>query len=169
MKKVTIILTGVILMALNAINVNAQNTATVSDANASATIIAPIQIAQTTPLNFGVVGGSTSATNVILAHDNSRSGSATLYTGFGAAAATGIFEVQGTPEATFTITLPTSVTLTDNNTNTMTVTAWTTNLTTPAIELDGEVEMRVGATLNVGANQAAGTYNGTYAVTVAYN
>ena len=39
----------------------------------------------------------------------------------------------------------------------------------PKLPAGGSDTFNVGATLNVGATQAAGTYSGTFAVTVNYN
>ena len=40
---------------------------------------------------------------------------------------------------------------------------------TPSLPPGGSETFNVGATLNVGATQASGTYSGTFAVTVNYN
>ena len=81
------------------------------------------------------------------------------------------WSVTGVPGAPFGITLPTnSVTITNNGPGgeTMAVTSFTGsgNL---SFDPAGNASFNVGATLNVNALQADGTYTGTYNVTVAYN
>ena len=150
-----------------------QITATVAAATASATILAPITIANGTPLNFGVVGANaTTAKTVVLATDNSRTAStATLFT-VGAPAAAGVFQITGTPSAAFSITLPAGVTNISGPGTAMTINAidWVSDLgLTSTMLSNGTKTLKLGATLQVGIAQAPGNYSGTYAVTVAYN
>ncbi len=71
---------------------------------------------------------------------------------------------------TYSITLPSSATLTSGG-NTMTVDTFTHDEgALPKLPSGtGSETFNVGATLNVGAVQAGGTYSGTFAVTVSYN
>uniref|UniRef100_UPI0025FBD785 DUF4402 domain-containing protein n=1 Tax=Novosphingobium sp. TaxID=1874826 RepID=UPI0025FBD785 len=57
-----------------------------------------------------------------------------------------------------------------NGVNRMAVTGFTGNVASSAAALDatGNFTLNVGATLNVAANQAIGTYSGTYVLTVVY-
>jgi hypothetical protein len=171
MKKLTSIFAVLFLMTLS-VNVFAQNTATVSNANASAKIISKITLAQTTPLNFGTtaqtaLGGTvtlTAASDVATySNPDSKINSSTE--------ARALFSVTGETGATYSIVLPTTdVTLTRaSGTETMTINGFATeDATTNTIE-GGISSFHVGAVLNVGVNQVPGTYNGTYAVTVNYN
>ena len=78
------------------------------------------------------------------------------------------FDVTGEPGQVYSITLPSSATLT-SGANTMTVDTFTHDSgATPSL-VAGSDTFNVGATLNVGAAQAAGSYSGTFAVTVNYN
>ncbi|MDQ2736171.1 MAG: DUF4402 domain-containing protein, partial [Pseudomonadota bacterium] len=79
---------------------------------------------------------------------------------------------------TYTITIPTTpTTITDAGTDTMTVDTWTSSIATTAgagllsgtAGTAGAQTFYVGGTLNVASNQAAGSYAGTFSVTVAYN
>lgn len=78
--------------------------------------------------------------------------------------------VNGIPGAPFAVTLPTSVTI-SNGTENMTVTNFSRTGSTQQLFLDaaGNASFNVGARLNVGANQPAGIYAGTFNVTVNYN
>jgi hypothetical protein len=144
------------------------NTATAS-ANAAARIVSPIAIAKTTDLNFGdvVAGGAAGTVVVTPAGARGAGGGATL--GSGAAVTAAAFNVTGQANATYAITLPGSATVT-SGVNTMTVNTFTSNPTpTGTLSAGGSQALAVGATLQVGANQATGTYTGTFDVTVAYN
>src|ERR1044071_9932733 len=106
----------------------AQATAT---ASASANIITPISIAKTVDMNFGNVAVSaTIAGTAILAPAGTRttggSGGVTLPATTGTVSAAS-FTVSGEPGYTYAITLPTSATLTDGSSHTMSVGTFTSN------------------------------------------
>jgi uncharacterized protein DUF4402 len=89
--------------------------------------------------------------------------------GSGAAVTAAAFTVSGQGSATYAITLPASATVT-SGANTMTVNGFTSNPAgTGTLSGAGSQNLLVGATLNVGASQATGTYSGTFDVTVTYN
>ena len=171
---------GALVMAGGAM---AQSTATTSTATANATIVAPITIANGATLEFGnVVAGSGT---VVISSAGGRTDSSTALTP-GTQRGTfrnATFNVTGEGAYTYVITLPTTpVTLSDTATtpNTMTVDTFTVaagtsgsvvGTTSGAIGtlVSGAGQLKVGATLNVGALQVPGAYTGTYSVTVAYN
>ncbi|MGD8571885.1 MAG: DUF4402 domain-containing protein [Gammaproteobacteria bacterium] len=137
--------------------------------NAQAVIVNPITIAESQAMNFGSIGPAAAASTVVLSTAGAvSSAAADLVPGTGAAA--GVFSVSGEAGYTYAITLPVSATLT-SGANTMTVDTWTTATGSGTATLDGTGAdtVNVGATLNVGAGQAAGTYTGTYTITVDYN
>jgi hypothetical protein len=146
--------------------------ATQATANASATVLSPISIAKVDDMSFGsFIAGPTAAGTVALtaASTTSRSGTGVvLDTGSTGSAAK--FSVTGLSNGVFSITLPTSVTLTATG-GTMTVDTFTTDLSPTAATLSagGLADMYIGATLQVGAAQADGTYTGTFDVSVDYN
>ncbi|WP_181919332.1 DUF4402 domain-containing protein [Alkalilimnicola ehrlichii] len=78
------------------------------------------------------------------------------------------FHVEGEPEYAYTITFEEDVTI-DHVTDpeSMAINDFTHNAT-ETLDTEGEESFEVGATLNVAANQATGTYEGTFDVTVAY-
>jgi len=173
MKNITKIF-AIALVALGFSATSFAQTSATSTSLASGTVLKALTINNTTPLNFGTFGSTTSAKTVVLGLDDTRTAStATLYS-IGAPAKTGVFALEGTPSATFTVTLPTAsvTTLTGPGGATMTIlaTSWNHDLgITPTMAADGTQTLKVGATLNVGAGQAAGTYSGNYDVTIAYN
>jgi hypothetical protein len=79
------------------------------------------------------------------------------------------FSIQGYPNATFTIDLPNSIQITSGGDN-MTVDNFVSSLgSNSTLSAQGEANLSVGATLNVGGNQASGLYTGSFDVVVAYN
>jgi hypothetical protein len=143
--------------------------ATTINGTASAVIIAPISIVQTTAMSFGDISPSVAnATTVQLDTANTR----TSPDGAGLAGGTvasGLFTVTGFGTLAFNITLPGNgvVTLTGPGTA-MAVDNFVDSGGGTGTLAGGSATFTVGADLSVGANQTAGTYNGTYAVTVEY-
>ena len=156
------------------------NGALAADANvtASAEVLAPLAIAQTIPMDFGQVAGSaTAATTVVLDTANTTTPSGGAFAD--ATATSAAFNVTGEDGLTYTILLPddTTVTIDDGagGGTPMTVTAFNDNLggtnaapSTPTVASATSPNFTVGATLNIGINQTAGTYSGPYTVTVEY-
>lgn len=134
---------------------------------ATANVLAPLTITQATQMDFGDVAGDTaSATTVVLTTAGATSSIDGAYTGGSPAA--GGFDVTGGDNLAYNITLPASTTLTDGG-NSMTVDNFNHDAGgAPALNGSGNASFNVGATLNLGAAQPAGVYNGTYTVTVDY-
>lgn len=139
-------------------------------ATVEATIVSTITISTRNGLGFGDISSSAAPGTVIMTPSAARmaTGGATINTATAASAAT--FDLQGTANASFSITLPSSVVLSDGSSNSMTVNGFTS---TPSIsgvlDSSGQLPLYVGATLNVGNNQPFGDYTGQMAVTVDYN
>jgi hypothetical protein len=124
-------------------------------------------------MDFGNVAVNASSGTVVLAADGSRTatGGVTLPGTSGTVTAAS-FDVAGEGAYTYSITLPSSVTITRNSgTETMTVDAFTSSPSSTGTLTAGAQTLTVGATLNVGASQVPGTYvSGTaFTVTVSYN
>lgn len=81
-----------------------------------------------------------------------------------------VFYAAGVVNRVFIVQIPTgTITLSNGSGGTMTVSNWTTNGgTNRNLGPTGVAVIRVGARLNVGANQASGTYSGTFNLTVVY-
>lgn len=169
MKKVTIILTGVILMTIASLNVNAQGTTATDDAIATARIITPITLTNTQGLAFGNIAASAALGTVTITPAGVRSNTGGVTPSAIGTYNNAIYTATGEANATYSISLPASTTITDG-TNNMTVNGFTSDPTpTGLMSGAGSQTINVGATLNVGANQASGNYSGTYNVTIAYN
>ena len=152
-----------------------QASAATATANATAQIVVAISITKTDDLDFGDVAAGDVDGTVIMSPASARSatGGATLVnTGTGNAAA---FDVVGEPNATYSISLPTSIVLNALVPNGlagvgMLVDDFTSNPSlTGELNGSGTQALTVGATLHVGASQPSGTYTNTFDVTVAYN
>lgn len=134
-------------------------------ATAEVDIIAAVQLAQNDGLDFGVVASSAAAGTVSLpTTSNTRTCSASV-TCVGTAMR-GRFTVSNAATGyTVAITVPASTTLTSggNSMNLTLAPSMASFVSTGAAQ-----EFFVGGTLSVGANQAAGTYTGTYNVSADY-
>ncbi len=141
-------------------------------ATASATIITPIAISKTIDMNFGNVAVSAVAGTVVLspASGRTKTGGVTLPIISGTISAAS-FNVTGLGSYTYTITLPSTPLTISSGANTMTVNSFTSTPSGTGTLSGGLQVLNVGATLNVGVNQAAGVYTSAtpFAVTVNYN
>lgn len=159
------------LMAILSAGAFAQETAT---ATATATIVTPISITKTVDMNFGNVAvQSTTGGTVVLSPEGTRTttGAVTLPVVNGTVTAAS-FTVEGQGNYTYAITLPVDdLVLSDGAAHTMIVSAFTSTPSGTGALTAGSQVLNVGATLNVAAAQAAGTYvSGTpFNVTVNYN
>ena len=164
---------GILFIALIGfvVTANAQATAT---ADAAATIITPISITKNTNLNFGnvAVSASTAGTAVI-----STAGAVTGFLGVtiptaGGSPTAATFTIDGEGTNGFSISFDnSSILLTKSGGGTMTVDNFVSSLGASSSLVSGTKPLAVGATLNVGAGQAAGLYENTgdLSVTVNYN
>lgn len=134
-------------------------------ASAEVDIVAAVQLAQNDGLDFGVVASSGTAGTVALpTTSNTRTCSAGV-TCVGTALR-GRFTVSGaTSSYVVAITVPASTTL-NSGANSI-VLSLTPSMTT-FTSTGAAQEFFVGGSLAVGANQAAGTYTGTYSVSADY-
>lgn len=138
---------------------NAQATAS---ATASAVIVTPITIVKNVDMNFGNVAVSGNPGTVVMTPAGVRSatGGVTLPATVGSPAAAS-FTVSGQATYTYSITLPSAPLMISSGANNMTVDLFTSNpgsTGTLSAGTPGTQTLDVGATLNVGASQPAGTY-----------
>ncbi len=159
-----------LLLVLPFVHTQAQT----ENTDAFANIVNPITISETRSLHFGTMSVSATAGTCILAPAGSRTqtGGVTL-TNFTPTATSAAYSVSGAASVAYNIALPSSsVTVTrSGGSQTMTITAFTSNKAGNASILSGTGtdSFTVGGTLNVGASQVAGLYQGNFNVTVAYN
>jgi hypothetical protein len=159
--------------ALSAFLYSATSNAGTVDGTATALVIQPLGIAQTAGMDFGEVAADPLAATTV---DLDISGNATSSDGASTSgtAAAGAFTVTGLTDATYVITLPgdTDVTLDSTTTaDSMSVTGFISSIGATGSTgtlTGGSDAITVGATLNLDADQAAGTYNGIYTILVEY-
>jgi hypothetical protein len=134
-----------------------------------ATYVLPITLIKGTDLRFGELFVGPSPGTCVVTPQGARSSSGGV--GLGGSFSTGAasFIVGGDPLAAFSVTLPGSTTMSSGPRD-MTVDAFTSE-PSGAGQLDalGTQTLTIGATLNVRAGQASGSYSGIFDVTVAYN
>jgi uncharacterized protein DUF4402 len=164
-----LIATALVLIASTSASF-AQSSAT---STATATIVTPISITKTVDMNFGNVAVQTSTGGTVVltpAGVRSTTGGVTLPASVGTVAAAS-FTVNGQGAYTYAITLPSSAVTLTSGSNNMTADTFTSTPNATGTLTAGTQTLTVGATLNVGAAQAAGVYvSGTpFTVTVNYN
>lgn len=170
-RKLIFLVAGLLFMVSAVQQVNAQPGSS-DDGTATATILTPISITADAELEFGSIAAGSQESDVKISTAGARSlesGDATLYTSD--AGQQGTFDVSGADNHTYSITLPSNgtVTLTGPG-DPMAVKDFTSDpLGTGTLDGTGNQTINVGATLVVGAPQTAGSYTGTYTVTVDYN
>ena len=169
MKKLVFLFVSIFVLVVAAQNVKAQPEAA-ANGTATAKILEPIAISAINDLEFGSIAAGSSVSDVVMTSGGVRSttGNADLYTSD--AGQQGTFDVTGESNHTYTITLPDNgdVTLTSGG-NSMDVKDFESTPATGSLDAAGKQTINVGATLVVGASQAAGSYTGSYTVTVNYN
>lgn len=144
-------------------------TTPVFNVNASATVVTPVTIASASTLNFGAFAPGSSDGTVVIPSAGSRSGTNVILMATNVGAPSTI-TVAGDPNMSVTLDLPGAVTTLVSGQNQMTVDKFETNLAKNTRLLpNGTLSFQLGATLNVKANQATGTYSGTVPITVSYN
>lgn len=137
------------------------------------TLWRPLSVSQTTALSFGGIEARGGNSVVQIAPQTSARTVTSGQSGVNLIASkpgvAGAFAVTGNPSTAVTITLPSSITLSGPGTA-MTVNNFASYPANGNATLDstGAMTLNVGASLNVGTNQAAGTYSGTYTLTVSY-
>jgi Mat/Ecp fimbriae major subunit len=141
-----------------------QALATSQTGHASAAIVQAIAVTENTQMNFGFIIPPAGAANVVLTPANAISGAGFTFLGGNAA---GNFTALGTTSQPAVITFSSGDTLTGPGTA-MALDTFTTDAGGSPVFTAGSLTFDVGATLHVGASQTAGSYIGTYTVTVNY-
>lgn len=163
MKKIFALFAISLMFAAFSANVFGQATAT-----ASATIVTPISISSDRNLSFGNILATGTAGTVQITPAGVRSATTVTLPAITGTVTTAQFQISGTSGMTYTVTLPASITIDDGSSHTMTVNGFQHNASGT---LSATTEtFQVGATLQVGASQAAGDYGpGSFSVSVNYN
>ena len=147
---------------------SAANAANNVDATATAYILDPINITNSSDLDFGTIVNNGGGAVVVLPDGSLSSCAATLTCLAGTQTAAN-FQVTGTANAAVSVTIPANVTITGPSGGLAVVTS--NNVPgTPTLDGSGILNFGVGGTLTVLAGTTGGTYNNTTVnVSVAYN
>lgn len=171
-----------VILAVFTYNVQAQTSAE-ETTNAGAVLIVAMTLSETSPLHFGSNVLTTTAGGTVVLPSNSTT--RTYTGGVAASAATPVatnaaYNVTGTALETYSLTLPSTVTVTHTSAVagviTMEISSMTARFngagadaTTSTLSADGTDSFTLGGTLTVGANQVGGVYAGTFDVSIDYN
>lgn len=158
------------LLATAALASSAQ--AATSAGSALVTTVRPLSVVKTDDLEFGtLMAGTLPGTATINPTNDTRStAGGTIGSAGGATPMAAHFTAAGVVNAVALISLPGSITLTrGGGTETMTVSAISSN--GPTLRIfpgTSTIDVAVGGTLAVAANQVPGAYSGTFQVNVLY-
>jgi len=183
MKKNLLTLATIFTIGFFSNNITAQTTTTgsIEEASVGAEILVPLTITNSQGLHFGtIISNATTAGSVTVATDGTRSVTGVALSTSGTTPHTvAKYTTAGPADALYHITLPTnSEVKVSNGTpgDDMTVTGFTadfdelgTNSLNGTLSDIGTGAVQVGATLNLKAGQVAGTYAGTFNVSVDFN
>lgn len=170
LKKLSLL--GITMTVLSA-TAFAQTDVKTATATANATIITPITITKVNDLNFGNVVATTAGGTVVLSPASARTESGVQLSAVTGTVSAASFTVTGQDAYAYTVTLPANgyaiTTGAGTAPETMTLSAFTSDST--GVLTGGTQTLSVGATLNIVANQSAGTYIGAapFDVSVNYN
>jgi hypothetical protein len=181
MRKFTLFFSAILLIAAFTGTVTAQTSATVAATSAGAKLIVPMTLTETSPLHFGTINvlTGTGGTCILPSNSTVRVFSAGLAASAVAPVATNAaYNVTGTMNATYALTLPATITVTETTgtSATMTISSLTARFNgagadavTSTMSATGTDSFTLGGTLTVAAAQVSGIYTGTFAVSVDYN
>ena len=144
------------------VNGKPASNATLGPINFTFTVVAHLAITEVTPLHFGVLASKSTASQVTVSYTGERTGTAILMPRAPHATAAE-FQITGTPNTSFSVSLPPSVTLQNASGATLTVSNFvpsTGALTGLSTSSSGTVSLGLGGTLAVPANAPQGTYTG---------
>jgi hypothetical protein len=145
----------------------------VATATASANIFTPIAITHASDLSFGNISVSPTDLGTVslaaaLGATRTSNGGVTLPAVHGTVSVAS-FNLTGEISSTYSITMPTPITITNPTSNTMSLDLISNPGSTGTLDGSGLQTMYVGGTLHVAAAQGKGAYTGTINVTVNYN
>lgn len=145
------------------------DTSAQTDGSATAQIVGMFQIVPIADLRFGSIMQPATAGKVTVGSDGSVTTTLTFSATSGPRGPA-VFVVRGEPNRRFLTLLPGPTTI-SNGTSTMVVDQFRSNTIPPGVanlSSTGLYILNVGGRLNVNANQAPGSYTGTFDVTVLY-
>ncbi len=139
-------------------------------ATATAVIVSPITLARTADMSFGNIIADADGGTVVLVPAGTRTLNGLTSPSIVGTVTAASFTVTGLSGATYAISLPANHTISSGGNN-MVVDTFTSTPSGTGTLTGGTQTLNVGATLNVGGAQPAGTYTNAlgFTVTVNYN
>lgn len=133
-------------------------------------VVRVITMTNSSGLVFGDISASGVAGTVVLTPAGSREVTGGASINSTVASGPAVFDIVAEPNSTYAITLPGVVVLNNTGGGNMVVDNFASFPGSIGLtDGGGEQDLFVGATLNVGSNQAFGSYTGTMSVTIGYN
>jgi len=180
MKKSFLLFAAIAMSVSFSTAVMAQTSATVTGTTAGAKLIVPMTLTQTGVLHFGTINILTGAGGTVTLPTNSLTRDFTVGVSASAVApyAThAAYNVTGTKNVTYALTLPSTITVTETLLGTASMSIVPVarfngagvDATTSVLSNSGTDNFTVGGALTVPASAVGGIYAGTFNVTVDYN
>lgn len=181
MKKNVLSLAAILSIGFFTSNLEAQTSSTVAATTAGAKLIQPMTLSETSPLHFGTINVLTGTGGTVLLPSSS------LARVFSTGVASGVvaplptnaaYDVTGTKNVTYALTLPNTITVAETLTPAQTMTisllkarfsSAVADAVTSTLSATGTDSFTLGGTLTVASAQMPGIYAGTFAVSVDYN
>jgi hypothetical protein len=170
----------IVMMAGLTTSLMAQTSKTVTT-DAGAKLIVPMTLTQTSPLHFGTINLLVGAGGTVVLPSNSTTRTFTggvVASTVAPVATNAAYNVTGTKNTTYALTLPATITVTETlgSSATMIISDLLARFNgasgdaiVSTLSIAGTDSFTLGGTLTIAASQVAGIYAGTFNVTVDYN
>lgn len=136
--------------------------------NATATVVAPVLVEQTQAMAFGNIAKIGSGGGTVTTASGGTGSAGADFAGT-PAATTAQFGVTGTASTAYTVTSPSTVTLSETGGDEMTLTlSFASGSASRTTDGSGDDSFELAGSLAVNGDQAVGSYTGSYTVSVAY-
>ena len=148
---------------------HAQSSSTAS-ATSDVRIVQGSALVNVADLRFGAIVPGASGGTVTVAPEGNRTKTGTIILPTSLSFRAAVFVMLGSPNQSFTISLPSSITLgRQGGSESMSVGTFTSSPSVAStLSSGGSVNINVGATLTVSSGQTFGQYTGSFSVTVNY-
>jgi hypothetical protein len=144
--------------------------AATATATVDAQISSSLSVSTTTGLAFGSMTSGPLGGTVVVNANGVRFATGGVNLSTASVTSPALITIIGKPNATYAVTLPATVQLSDGTGNSMTVGNFiSTPSGTGQLDGTGQQVLSIGGTLTVGANQSFGSYRGVMAVVINYN
>lgn len=127
----------------------------------------PVAVYERRSLEFGDIAGSSEGSGTATISTTGGKSTTGFAIDMGGRVRAAEFKVTGPRNTQVNITLPSSITVTNGSGQTTTIHSFTSDPSgTGTLNNHGKLEIHVGATIDVPANQAGGDYTGSFTITV---